>query len=318
MNIAVRPLGQPAPGSAQPGNLYADLQSRSLWLGVDPATVDPAGSVLISDMISLMQQIDDGDAQAKAYTDSQVALRAPTTHTHTSSQITDFTAAVTAVATGIPSLNFTTGMIMLWSGNPLSIGVGPLAGWHICDGSAGTPDLRDRFVLGSGSRPIGSVTPNTFLTTKGGGSHVHTINPTSLTVAQLPAHNHTGISGLQSADHQHYNNFTTGTESANHTHTYTGYNTLLDGVAGGGANANIWQNTKSYNTGSDATTHTHAVQGYTGGQTQNHYHTIPLEGSGQSHTHTIVGGGGVHEHQVTTLDLRETIPFYALAYIMKL
>jgi hypothetical protein len=318
MNIAVVPLGQPALGTAAPGNLYADLQTRSLWLGVDPVTVDQSGSVLISDMVALMQQIDDVETQAKDYTDAQVALRAPSVHTHTSSQITDFTAAVTAVATGIPSLNFTSGMILLWSGNPLSIGVGPLAGWHICDGSLGTPDLRDRFVLGSGSRPIGSVTPNTYLDTKGGGSHVHTINPWALTVAQLPAHNHTGISGYQSNDHSHAMNFDTSTETANHTHAYIGYNTLLDGVAGGGANANIWQNTKSYNTGSDAATHKHHVQGSTAGVSASHYHTIPMEGGGQGHVHTIVGGGGIHEHQVTSLDLREAIPFYALAYIMKL
>ena len=318
MNVAVTPLGQPAPGTAAPGNLYADLQTRSLWLGVDPATVDPSGSVLISDMVALMQQIDDGDAQAKAYTDSQIATRAPTSHTHTSSQITDFTAAVTAVATAIPSLNFVSGMIMLFSGDPLAIGVGPLAGWHLCDGNAGTPDLKDRFVLGSGSRPIGRTNPNTYLTTKGGGTHIHSVNPATLTVAQLPAHNHSGATGFQSNDHTHAINFDTSTELANHTHPYTGYNTLLDGVAGGGANANLWQNTKSYNTGTDAATHTHHVQGSTGTQSAGHYHAIPMEGSGQGHVHTIVGGGGIHEHDVTSLDLREAIPFYALAYIMKL
>ena len=39
------------------------------------------------------------------------------------------------------------GIIVLWSG---AIGNIP-AGFHLCDGTAGTPDLRDRFVPGAGT-----------------------------------------------------------------------------------------------------------------------------------------------------------------------
>jgi hypothetical protein len=42
---------------------------------------------------------------------------------------------------------FTAGMIILWSG---SIGAIP-SGWVLCNGSNGTPDLRDRFVVAAGS-----------------------------------------------------------------------------------------------------------------------------------------------------------------------
>jgi len=42
---------------------------------------------------------------------------------------------------------FVSGMIMLWSG---STGTIP-SGWALCDGTSGTPDLRDRFVVGAGS-----------------------------------------------------------------------------------------------------------------------------------------------------------------------
>jgi len=38
------------------------------------------------------------------------------------------------------------GMIMLWHG---SIGAIP-SGWHLCDGSMGTPDLRNKFVVAAG------------------------------------------------------------------------------------------------------------------------------------------------------------------------
>jgi hypothetical protein len=42
---------------------------------------------------------------------------------------------------------FTTGMIILWSGSTGSIPTG----WALCNGSNGTPDLRNRFVVGAGS-----------------------------------------------------------------------------------------------------------------------------------------------------------------------
>jgi hypothetical protein len=47
-----------------------------------------------------------------------------------------------AVGTTIP-----TGLISLWYG---AIGSVP-AGWYLCDGANGTPDLRDKFVVGAGS-----------------------------------------------------------------------------------------------------------------------------------------------------------------------
>lgn len=65
---------------------------------------------------------------------------------------------------GIPS-----GGIIMWSGNVIP------SGWLLCDGTEGTPDLRDRFVLGWGSRNIGDV----------GGEEMHTLK-----VSELPSHSH--------------------------------------------------------------------------------------------------------------------------------
>jgi hypothetical protein len=42
---------------------------------------------------------------------------------------------------------FSSGMILLWSGSVASIP----SGWVLCNGSSGTPDLRDRFIVGAGS-----------------------------------------------------------------------------------------------------------------------------------------------------------------------
>ena len=47
-----------------------------------------------------------------------------------------------ALANGIPS-----GAIVMWSGSIASIP----SGWLLCNGASGTPDLRDRFVVGAGS-----------------------------------------------------------------------------------------------------------------------------------------------------------------------
>jgi len=75
------------------------------------------------------------------------------------------------------------GVIVLWSG---SIGSIP-SGWVLCNGSNGTPDLRDRFIVGAGS---------TYAVDATGGSanaivvsHTHTASSTSAVTD--PGHNHT-------------------------------------------------------------------------------------------------------------------------------
>ena len=84
----------------------------------------------------------------------------------------------TAVGTTIP-----TGMISLWYG---AIGSVP-TGWYLCDGSNGTPDLRDKFVVGAGS---------TYSVAATGGSTdaivvTHTHTATSTSTVTDPGHTHT-------------------------------------------------------------------------------------------------------------------------------
>ncbi len=82
-----------------------------------------------------------------------------------------------AGASGVPS-----GCILIWSG---AVDAVP-SGWALCDGSNGTPDLRDRFVLCAGAaHAVGSS----------GGSETVT-----LTVEQMPEHKHT-LSGLPTSVH---------------------------------------------------------------------------------------------------------------------
>jgi hypothetical protein len=73
------------------------------------------------------------------------------------------------------------GCILIWSSSTGSIP----SGFVICDGSNGTPDLRNSFVLGAGnSYAVGQV----------GGS----------TDSSLPIHTHTATSTLTSPGHQHF------------------------------------------------------------------------------------------------------------------
>jgi hypothetical protein len=55
--------------------------------------------------------------------------------------------ATTAFVQNIAGSSFPSGGIIMWNG---SVGSIP-AGWALCNGSGGTPDLRSRFVIGAGS-----------------------------------------------------------------------------------------------------------------------------------------------------------------------
>lgn len=68
---------------------------------------------------------------------------------------------------GIPS-----GCILIWSGTEDNVP----DGWHICDGTENTPDLRGRFVLG--------VNENHEYGSSGGSEEV------TLGITHMPAHNH--------------------------------------------------------------------------------------------------------------------------------
>ena len=72
--------------------------------------------------------------------------------------------------------------IIMWSGAIADI---PL-GWYLCNGSNGTPDLRDRFVIGAGTSYAVAATGGSkdaivvahthTGTTAGGGTHAHTLS----------------------------------------------------------------------------------------------------------------------------------------------
>jgi microcystin-dependent protein len=81
------------------------------------------------------------------------------------------------------------GVILLWSGSIASIP----SGWNLCDGTNGTPDLRNRFVVGAGSTYAVGAT--------GGADSV------TLDASQIPGHTHS-FSGSTNTTGAHQHGFT--------------------------------------------------------------------------------------------------------------
>jgi microcystin-dependent protein len=185
--------------------------------------------------------------------------------------------AVTATAAQI-NAGVPTGVITLWFGSIASIP----AGWLLCDGTLGTPNLRDRFIVGAGSTYAVNAT--------GGAATV------TLATGNLPSHAH-GV------------NITTGVESATHTHggatggmnsnTVHSHQTAVSDYFGSTIAVNRGDGGTPLNTSSVNLDHTHNFG--TGGQSVNHTHNV-------NGTSDATGSGTAHENLP---------PYYALSYIMK-
>jgi hypothetical protein len=187
------------------------------------------------------------------------------------------------------------GFIGMWSGTVAAIPTG----WHLCDGTSGTPDLRDRFVVGAGG---------TYAVAAKGGS----------ADATLPSHTHTATTGNASAKHTHGFSGTTDAVADHFHYTMVNAGSAPNNYNGVGATDSVpsmnhsdsgnWQYatpsgiTAAANVGksSAAGGHTHNITGAT------------VAADGDAHTHAVtVTATGV---SATGANLP---PYYALAYIMK-
>ena len=189
----------------------------------------------------------------------------------------------------------------MWSGNISAIP----SGWYLCNGSNGTPDLRNRFVIGAHSDGADSNWPNLPPGNTGGSN-----------VSSLVSHSHT------INNHTHSFSVTTGSES-NHFH-YTMYAGGQNGTGGTGgtgrlhnrAGDNVAATTSSYNTGSDP-----RQDAEIGARSGNAADAGRSNSTG-GHSHSVSGTTGNPSNTGTNSqgsagDKSNLPPYYALAYIMK-
>lgn len=173
---------------------------------------------------------------------------------------------------------FSRGMIILWSGTTGTIPTG----WRLCDGGGGTPDLRNRFVVGAGnSYPVGGTggTANATLV-----SHSHTISSSSVNAGN---HTHT-ISGTSGG-------------GGKHSHTYNKPSGSVQAGGSSGIAPPMAISGSTTATTSEIGNHTHSLSGSTS--------------QAGSHKHTITSTCGTAGTNGTGKNLP---PYYALAYIMRL
>jgi hypothetical protein len=125
------------------------------------------------------------------------------------------------------------GVIVMWSGSIATIP----SGWLLCNGSSGTPDLRDRFVVGAGTTYAVNATGGTADAVV--VSHTHTATSTD------SGHTHNAItqtSGSSSSGAQYANSFSgsVNTTSTAMIQTSTANITTTVATAGvSGTNANL-------------------------------------------------------------------------------
>jgi hypothetical protein len=99
--------------------------------------------------------------------------------------------ATTAFVLNTVASSVPTGVIVMWSGNIASVPTG----WSLCNGGNGTPDLRDRFIVGAG---------NVYAVAAVGGSANaivvdHTHSATSVVTDPGHAHSYTAPSGTDNS-----------------------------------------------------------------------------------------------------------------------
>jgi microcystin-dependent protein len=186
-------------------------------------------------------------------------------------------------------------------------------GWAICNGANGTPDLRDRFVVGAG---------NAYAPDNIGGTDTVT-----LSTANLPSHSHIGSTSNVGTDHTHAFSSTT-SPAGNHGHSGTANQVSLVGDFWvGGSNNGTGGIVSQINTAGRPGLDNNSGLQVLYRVDASHSHSLAIDSVGD-HTHTIsgttAGQSATHNHTFTTNTTGDNSPidvrprYYALAYIMKI
>lgn len=175
------------------------------------------------------------------------------------------------------------GVILMWGGSIATIPTG----WQLCNGSNGTPDLRDRFIVGAGTTYAPAAT---------GGSASVTLDAT-----QLPVHNHAQQGTVTTnVDGAHSHSINDPGHSHSTTYPYVGN---YSGSGSFNVRGDYPQPRASSYTAINPSTTGLAINVVDG-----HTHSLTLSGS----TGNAGGTSG------TTQPHENRPPYYALCYIQKM
>jgi hypothetical protein len=180
------------------------------------------------------------------------------------------------------------GGIIMWSGTVATIPTN----WHLCDGDASTPDLRDKFVIGATSDDAGVAKTNvTGSLTQSGGAVTH--HHADHSVTQPQAHTFT-----QPSAHSNHT-FTQPAAHSNHTFTQPSAHTTTSNIRGSSSGTVV--------TGAS----------HSGGAVDAH----SAHSGGAVDAHSAHSGGAVDAHAGAAVSTHDTLsapqPYYALAFIMR-
>lgn len=177
------------------------------------------------------------------------------------------------------------GIITMWAGATNAVP----SGWALCDGNNGTPNLKDRFIVGAGqSYGVGNVggsitqTPSVWTNAAGTGIQVA---GTAITEAQMPWHTHSGSVGSDASIQ------------------------VQDAIQS--SSAGEWLADDSFGSiGWSPSPIRKPLKEFSA--------SLSINGTGgnQPHYHGVTDNGHAHTAAASAIDVRP--PYYALAFIMKL
>lgn len=176
------------------------------------------------------------------------------------------------------------GIITMWSGATNAVP----SGWALCDGNNGTPNLKDRFIVGAGQsygvgNTGGNITQTPSVWTNAAGTGIN-VAGTAITEAQMPWHTHSGSVGSDAS-----------IQVQDSIQSSSAGEWLADDLFGsmGWSPSPIRKPLKEFSA------------------------SLSINGTGgnQPHYHGVTDNGHAHTAAASAIDVRP--PYYALAYIMK-
>ena len=177
------------------------------------------------------------------------------------------------------------GIITMWSGATNAVP----SGWALCDGNNGTPNLKDRFIVGAGQsygvgNTGGNITQTPSVWTNAAGTGIQ-VAGTAINTSQMPWHTH-------------------------------------DGSVGSDASIQVQDSIQSSSAGEWLADDSFGSIGWSPSPIRKPLKdfsaSLSINGTGgnQPHYHGVTDNGHAHTAAASAIDVRP--PYYALAFIMKL